>query len=201
MTSWVRPAVRHRRAALLGVVVTTVFCAAVESAVVPSRAMANPSVFQVQSAPAYLWPLAGLPRVVRAFDPPPKPWLPGHRGVDLAAAPRERVYAAGAGTVAFAGTVAGVGVVSIAHPGGLRTTYEPVTASVHVGATIEAGTPIGTISGDWTHCPSGVPACLHWGLIRGEHYLDPLSLLVLDEVRLLPTAAAPPQLRARGPTA
>ena len=32
------------------------------------------------------WPVA-LARVVRRFDPPPQPWLAGHRGVDLAAAP------------------------------------------------------------------------------------------------------------------
>jgi hypothetical protein len=33
-------------------------------------------------------------------------------------------------------------------------------------------------------CP--VAACLHWGLRRGEVYLDPLSLLAPPEVRLLP---------------
>src|SRR5215470_6669685 len=77
-------------------------------------------------APAFRWPLDGTPTVTRPFQPPPEPWLPGHRGVDLAATPGAVVRAAGAGTVAFAGQVAGVGVVSIDHPGGLRTTYEPV---------------------------------------------------------------------------
>ena len=45
--------------------------------------------------------------VVRRFSPPPHPWLPGHRGVDLAGRPGAVVRAAGAGTVVFAGTVAG----------------------------------------------------------------------------------------------
>ncbi|HEY7173579.1 MAG TPA: M23 family metallopeptidase, partial [Micromonosporaceae bacterium] len=126
------------------------------------------------------------PRVVGAFDPPPEPWLPGHRGVDLAASMHEQVLAAGAGTVSFAGRVAGVPVVSIAHPGGLRTTYEPVVATVHAGEAVAAGVPIGTVGPTLAHCPGGTP-CLHWGLVRGREYLDPLSLLGLGRVRLFPT--------------
>src|SRR5262249_19725721 len=70
------------------------------------------------------WPLSGSPAVVRGFHPPALRYGPGHRGVDLAAAAGEPVLAAGAGTVVFAGVVAGRGVVSLSHPGGLRTTYE-----------------------------------------------------------------------------
>src|SRR4029450_10888736 len=68
------------------------------------------------------WPVTP-PFVVRRFDPPPRPWLAGHRGGDLSAAPSAGVRAAGAGTVVYAGVIAGRGVVSVAHPGGLRTTY------------------------------------------------------------------------------
>ncbi|MGX9901778.1 hypothetical protein ACW0JT_21495 [Arthrobacter sp. SA17] len=32
------------------------------------------------------WPLSPEPAVLRGFDPPDKPWLSGHRGVDLKAA-------------------------------------------------------------------------------------------------------------------
>ena len=49
------------------------------------------------------------------------------------------------GVVVFAGPLAGRGVVSIEHAGGLRTTYEPVTASVTAGASVAAGQPIGTL--------------------------------------------------------
>jgi murein DD-endopeptidase MepM/ murein hydrolase activator NlpD len=139
------------------------------------------------AAPAFVWPLAGEPVVVRAFDPPAEPWLPGHRGVDLAGTLGQRVYAAGTGTVSFSGRVAGIGVVSITHPDGLRTTYEPVTASVHVGNPITIGTPIGTIDGRLPHCAPGPAACLHWGLIRAGMYLDPLMLLGLGQVRLYPS--------------
>ena len=137
----------------------------------------------------YDWPVAGdPPEVAHPFDPPPRPWLPGHRGVDLSAEDGAEVRAAGAGTVAFAGQVAGRPVLSIQHPGGLRTTYEPVTPQVQVGDAVETGTLIGHLAADGAHCPR---ACLHWGLrTEDEHYLDPL-LLVGQEVtiRLYPPAS------------
>jgi len=141
-------------------------------------------------APAggYRWPLAGVPAVTRPFQPPPRPWLPGHRGVDLAGSPGVLVLAAGSGVVAFAGSVAGVGVVSIDHPGGLRTTYEPVTPLVAAGAPVVAGQPIGVLLPGHEGCP--VAACLHWGLRRGGDYLDPLTLLGLARMRLYPVNVA-----------
>ena len=136
----------------------------------------------------YRWPLAGVPAVTRPFQPPPRPWLPGHRGVDLAGSPGVLVLAAGTGVVAFAGSVAGVGVVSIDHPGGLRTTYEPVTPLVAAGAPVVAGQPIGVLLPGHEGCP--VTACLHWGLRRGADYLDPLTLLGLARMRLYPVNVA-----------
>jgi murein DD-endopeptidase MepM/ murein hydrolase activator NlpD len=134
----------------------------------------------------FTWPLAPS-SVVRPFDPPAQPWLAGHRGVDLAAPPGSPVLAAGPGTVVFAGLVAGRGVVSVLHPGGLRTTYEPVTALVETGDTVAAGARIATLTAGHPGCPAA--ACLHWGLRRGDRYLDPLALLGLGRVRLLPLAA------------
>jgi murein DD-endopeptidase MepM/ murein hydrolase activator NlpD len=142
----------------------------------------------VAPAVSYRWPLAGTPAVTRPFDPPPRPWLPGHRGVDLAATAGAPVLAAGMGVVAFAGSVAGVGVVSIDHPGGLRTTYEPVTALVPAGARVTAGQPIGVLLPGHEGCP--VAACLHWGLRRGADYLDPLLLLRAARMRLYPVNLA-----------
>ncbi|MFI5931291.1 M23 family metallopeptidase [Actinoplanes sp. NPDC051494] len=128
------------------------------------------------------------PAVTRRFDPPAHRWLPGHRGVDLAAPASVPIRAAGAGTVVFAGTIAGRGVVSVAHAGGLRTTYEPLTlGSVRVGETVAAGQRIGTLTPGHAGCPG--PACLHWGLRRGRDYLDPLALLGAGRVRLLPVVA------------
>jgi murein DD-endopeptidase MepM/ murein hydrolase activator NlpD len=130
------------------------------------------------------WPLAGQPVVARPFDAPPMPYSAGHRGVDLAGVAGEPVLAAGAGVVAFAGMVAGRPVVSVEHAGGLRTTYEPVQPLVAAGQPVARGSPLGLLVGGHAGCPA--EACLHWGLRRGETYLDPLLLLRPPRVRLLP---------------
>jgi len=118
------------------------------------------------------WPLVGSPQVVRVFDPPLTPYGSGHRGVDLSAARGAPVLAAADGRVAFAGPVAGRGVVTVDH-GAVRTTYEPVAAQVAVGQHVRAGDPLGVVTGG-SHC---VRSCLHWGLRRGPEYLDPLLLV------------------------
>jgi murein DD-endopeptidase MepM/ murein hydrolase activator NlpD len=146
----------------------------------PAPAVAEPAP---PPSPA-LWvrPLDGA--VTRPFEAPPGPFAAGHRGVDLAGGPGAAVLAAGDGVVAFAGMVAGRPVVSVDHPGGLRTTYEPVVATVGAGQAVTRGSPLGTLVAGHDRCP--VAACLHWGLRRGETYLDPMGLLEPPEVRLLP---------------
>ncbi len=133
---------------------------------------------------AYRWPIDGAPVVVRRFTPPPEPWLPGHRGVDLAAPSGATVRAAGEGVVFFAVVIAGRGVLSIEHAGGLRTTYEPIEVAVPTGTRVDGGAVLGTLAAGHPGCPTG--ACLHWGLRRGEVYLDPLGLIGPGRVRLLP---------------
>ncbi|MFP8940829.1 murein hydrolase activator EnvC family protein [Streptomyces fenghuangensis] len=130
--------------------------------------------------------------VGRGWEPPPERWSAGHRGVDLAARPGEPVRAVAAGRVSFAGEVAGRGVVSVELAGTgsppLRTTYEPVGARVREGDRVAAGDVVGVLETDGFHCPVG---CLHWGLRRGDAYLDPLSLLDRGPSRLLPVLGVP----------
>jgi murein DD-endopeptidase MepM/ murein hydrolase activator NlpD len=135
--------------------------------------------------PAARWPLSPRPEVVARFDPPPTRYAAGHRGVDLLARAGQPVLAALGGRVTYAGGVAGRGVVVITH-GATRTTYQPVTATVRVGEVVAAGTPIGRLEATGGHCLPRL--CLHWGLLRDETYLDPLRLLGLGPVRLLPWA-------------
>ncbi|MCA1824895.1 MAG: M23 family metallopeptidase [Frankia sp.] len=136
------------------------------------------------AAGRWVSPLAGPLVVRRGFHPPAQRWLAGHRGVDLAGRPGSVVRAAGAGVVTFAGVLAGRGVVVVRH-GMLRTTYEPVRATVAVGARVVMGQRIGRLMaghgsprpGEWL---------LHWGLLRGDDYLNPLLLLRRGPPRLLP---------------
>jgi murein DD-endopeptidase MepM/ murein hydrolase activator NlpD len=156
--------------------------------VVVATTLAAPPV--ASAAPASVaaalwgWPLNGEPMVTRPFDPPPTPYAAGHRGVDLAGVAGQPVLAAGGGVVAFAGLVAGRPVVSVDHPGGLRTTYEPVQPGVAAGQSVARGAPLGVLVTGHAGCP--VEACVHWGLRRDQVYLDPLSLLRPPRVRLLP---------------
>lgn len=121
--------------------------------------------------------------MLRRFTPPAQPWLTGHRGVDLATTPGSEVRAAGAGRVGYAGPLAERGVVTVLHPGGLRTTYLPVRSSVRRGQAVDRGEVIGVVQDVPGHCPA---TCLHWGLLRDHLYLDPMLLLGQGQVRLLP---------------
>jgi murein DD-endopeptidase MepM/ murein hydrolase activator NlpD len=126
--------------------------------------------------------------VTRAFAPPPNPYAAGHRGVDLAGSVGQSVFAAQAGEVSYAAILAGRGVVVVVH-GSLRTTYEPVEASVRRGAHVARGQQIGTLESGHPGCP--VSACLHWGLLRAEQYLDPMTMLIRRRIRLLPLSDQP----------
>ncbi|CCK60998.1 Conserved protein of unknown function [Mycobacterium canettii CIPT 140070010] len=138
-----------------------------------------------------IWPLRPPPAVVRQFDAASPNWNPGHRGVDLAGRPGQPVHAAGSATVVFAGLLAGRPVVSLAHPGGLRTSYEPVVAHVRVGQLVSAPTVIGALAAGHPGCQAA--ACLHWGAMwgpaSGANYVDPLGLLKSTPIRLKPLSS------------
>ncbi|MFI8960560.1 M23 family metallopeptidase [Streptomyces sp. NPDC053493] len=139
-----------------------------------------------------VWPV-GPPRpdVLRGWEPPPGPYAAGHRGVDLAAPPGTAVLAPAAGTVTFAGPVGGHGVLTLTLTGTglppLRTTYGPVEPLVRPGAPVEPGDVVARVA-PGGHCPT---SCLHWGLLRGDTYLNPLTLIRRGPSRLLPVTTVP----------
>lgn len=125
------------------------------------------------------WPLAGA--VVRPFEPPAGVYGPGHRGVDIAAPAGTRVHAALAGTVTFAGQVAGQGWVTVDHGGGLQTTYGDVRARlVSAGQQVEAGQALGHLAAGAAH--------LDWGARLDGAYIDPLTLFGRWQPYLVPLA-------------
>lgn len=155
-----------------------------------TSAPAAPAPAPAVPAVGRAWPVGVRPPILRGWEPPATPYGRGHRGVDLAAPAGAAVRAVAAGRVSFAGRVAGRGVVSVELTGTgdppLRTTYEPVRASVKKGDEVAAGEVVGTVEAmGGSHCKAS--ACVHWGLRRGETYLDPLQLL-------------PPWLLHRGPS-
>lgn len=166
----------------------------------PAERPAGQPVQPVQPA-TFTWPLAPPTAIVRGFAPPPQPWLPGHRGVDLAGHPGQPVRAAGAGKVTYAGPMAGRGVVVVLLDGSaaghrrLRITYEPVRARVRRGDSVRTGDLVGWLEDAARHCgPRGT--CLHWGLRHGDIYLDPLLLVRPRRIRLLPLDREPASVPA-----
>src|SRR6187551_355509 len=90
--------------------------------------------------------------IAAVFERPASDWGAGHRGIDLWLDAGGRVLTPGDGVVTFAGRVAGRGVVVVSHPSGLRSTLEPVTASVDVGQPVRAGDAVGTLELSRSHC-------------------------------------------------
>jgi plasmid stabilization system protein ParE len=145
-------------------------------------------------------PVSGA--VARPFDASASDYGPGHRGVDLVAAPGVAVVAAGPGTVTFAGPVAGALHVVVLHRGGVRTSYSfLLDLAVSAGDVVAGGTVVGRAGGpdpDGDHV--GV---VHFGVRLGERYVDPLRLFGdgTARVRLVPLDRAPHERGRPVPTA
>ncbi len=146
----------------------------------------GPAAIAPQVAPSrgFVWPLSPRPALLRPFEQPHSQWSSGHRGVDLGAVVGQAVFSAGDGVVAFSGVIAGRGVITVRHSGGLRTTYEPVDQRLAAAGVVHRGSPIGVVSATPGHCAP--LTCLHWGALVGQVYRDPLSLLGFGRPILLP---------------
>jgi murein DD-endopeptidase MepM/ murein hydrolase activator NlpD len=131
------------------------------------------------SAPAarasgtWLWPLSGP--VIRGFDPPGSPYGAGHRGIDIAAPVGTQIVAPAAGTVSFAGRVGGHLFLTIAHGGGVSSTYSWLSGLlVRKADLISPGQPV-ALSG--AGHPGDLIPSLHLGVKLGTAYVDPLEYL------------------------
>ena len=81
------------------------------------------------ASPAAALPCLSPPvaaRVSEPFQGPACTWCPGHRGLQYTTGPGTVVRSAGAGTVIFAGPVAGTVWVTVAHDGDVLTSYGPL---------------------------------------------------------------------------
>ena len=122
----------------------------------------TPSVW---SPPRFVAPVVAP--IYDHFRPPACSWCPGNRGIDYAAEPGGQVHAAASGVVEFAGPVGKSLFVVVRHPDGLRTTYGFLQAvSVTAGLGVATGDVVGRSGPD-----------LHFGVRRGDTYLDPEPFL------------------------
>ncbi|MFD5277353.1 M23 family metallopeptidase [Pseudarthrobacter sp. NPDC058362] len=126
------------------------------------------------AGPTWQWPLQPRPPVLRGFDPPPQPWLSGHRGVDLGAVDDgAQVISPADGTVSFVGTVVDRPVLTIDHGNGLRSSFEPVESTLSKGTHVEAGQSVGILGTG--HCAA---PCVHWGVREDGDYVNPLKFVM-----------------------
>ncbi len=97
----------------------------------------------------------------------------GHHGADFASPGESPVFAAGHGTVTFAGSVAGMLTITIDHGGGLRSSVSYLSAvAVVAGDRIGMGAVIGR---------SGLAherAAVHFSVRIGDAYTDPMPFLL-----------------------
>jgi murein DD-endopeptidase MepM/ murein hydrolase activator NlpD len=95
------------------------------------------------------------------------------------------IVAPAAGTVSFVGVVVDRPVITIDHGNGLRSSFEPVDSALTAGSAVAPGDVLGRVRAG--HC-GPAPPCLHWGVRRGEEYVNPLAF-VMD---LRPSVLLPP---------
>jgi murein DD-endopeptidase MepM/ murein hydrolase activator NlpD len=143
------------------------------------------------AAGTWSWPVTGA--VLRGFEAPSSPYSAGHRGIDISASFGTPVVAAAAGTVTFAGSVAGERFVTIDHGGGVSSTYSWVSSIlVSKGDTVVQGQVVAA-SGQG-HPGSTVPH-LHFGVRVDGSYVDPLGYLsvpsFVDLIHLAPLLVGP----------
>lgn len=138
----------------------------------------------------YAWPVEGP--ILHGFEPPPDPYGPGHRGIDIGAPLGTDILVPKEGVVAFAGWVGGSLFVSIDHPDGVRTTYSWLSSIVVAQSQdVVRGQQLGTTGHGHPELPS---PHLHFGARVGTTYIDPMLLLeggsVVGLIHLAPLVEA-----------
>ena len=172
--------------------------------------LTTPTATQAAVKPLWVSPTVEKPEVLRPFARPPAPWAAGHRGVDLEIRPAAEgapVLAPEEGTVSFAGKVVNRPVVSVKHPDGYISSFEPVRATLTAGDEVRAGETIGTLAtyetGEAQPAPKGPGGaddasgpdrpgahhcdrpCLHWGVRHHGEYINPMRLITEVEPSVL----------------
>jgi hypothetical protein len=140
--------------------------------------------------PALWMPVTGS--VVRGFDARAGPFGPGHRGIDIAAPAGATVRAPAAGTIVFAGPVAGITWISLLVAPGVRVTLGPLLDPVTDGR-VPSRAPLGRVGpghGASTMDGEGSGSTLHLSVRVDGVYVDPLAYLIdRPRPRLAPLAA------------
>lgn len=163
-------------------IVIALLSALLLTAPMPGAATASQSASWVTPVPAM--------EIVEAFDPPDKPWLKGHRGIDVLAVAGEPLRAPTLGSIRFRGSVAGMPTVSILTDSGHIVSFQPASTKLSRGDRFSAGEEIGVVEAG-ARCDE---PCLHigaWLAAGTKVYIDPAKLFGQEFSTLLPMARKP----------
>lgn len=138
----------------------------------PARGAVLPDDAATGSHPTWQWPLPGPRDVLVPFRAPAHAYGPGHRGLDLTAGQDSTARAPADGVVAFRGTVADRPLLTVEHPGGYVSTFEPLASPLRPGDVVRTGDALGTIDLGG-HAAAGT---LHLGVRLDGAYIDPMLL-------------------------
>lgn len=137
-------------------------------------------VAQPHSASQWHQPFRGGFALVKAFNPPDRPWLSGSRGVWLNLHnPQGAIESPCDGRVIYSAELAGRKVLSI-DCGGIHSTFEPVVTTLHTGQSVKRGEQIASVpplGNEWTSA-SIREGQIHWGAkVSRTRYINPLRML------------------------
>lgn len=121
------------------------------------------------------WPTAKPGPIVKPFMAPKTEYSQGHRGIDLNTKISAGVFSPEDGYVIYSQVLGSRSLVSIEHPNGFRSEFEPVCSSFKKGDSVKRGELVGVVCTPATnyvwHCE--LPPCLHFSLRSELGYLSP----------------------------
>ncbi|MFK4760827.1 murein hydrolase activator EnvC family protein [Microbacterium sp. ZW T5_45] len=123
-------------------------------------------------ADEWSWPVPGARHVVIPFRAPAHAYGAGHRGIDILAPESGVVRAPADGVVAFSGTVVDRPLLTIEHPGGYVSTFEPMVSTLSPGDAVAQGAEIGSV----VVGGHSAPGTLHIGVRLDGDYINPMLL-------------------------
>lgn len=134
-------------------------------------------------SPCWKPPVEGW--VIDPFREPACPWCAGNRGIDFGISGLQAVRAVAAGTVTFAGTVAGTRYVIVQDRSGWKLTYGKLAAiDVSRGDRVVGGAVLGSVRHEF-----------FFGLRVADVYRDPAPYLgdLRGRPRLIPVDGSEPR--------
>ncbi|WP_082488167.1 MULTISPECIES: murein hydrolase activator EnvC family protein [Microbacterium] len=132
----------------------------------------TPSATTVLASAHWTWPFDGARSVANPYRAPAHEYGAGHRGVDIVSGPSGAVRAPADGVVAFRGTVVDRPLLTIEHPDGYVSTFEPVMSTLSPGDVVMAGDDIGTVASGG----HASPGTMHLGVRLDGDYINPMLL-------------------------